>query len=96
LRPPQPAQDGSGGADRAQQPRSHPRGGDQEPGRALFELGEAAAQGAHFGVLADQQVAQPQDLLPAVRQLLAQLGELLVLGRSGFTDLSGSAIGWRV
>src|SRR4029077_9162124 len=51
------------------------RGVDQAP-RAGLQLGEPPTQRTQFGVSADQQIAQPQDLLPAAVELLAQLGGL--------------------
>ena len=53
--------------------------------RAVVELGQPALGGAELGVLADQDVAQPQDLLVLARDLLAQLGiaPLLALPRVG-------------
>jgi hypothetical protein len=52
------------------------RSGAEQPVGAVLELLEAAAQFPHFGVLADQQVPQSQDLLAAACQLLAQRGDL--------------------
>src|SRR5215218_1163370 len=66
----------------------------QQPCGAGFQLGDLALERAEFGVLADQQVAQPQHLLAVARQLLAQ--RLRVGGRAGVNGSSLLRHGGRV
>lgn len=72
-----------GGSDQPAEPRQpgfDPGGDAGDPRRAVVELGEAALGGAELGVLANQQIAQPEDLLLLAGKLLSQRTTTL-LGR---------------
>ena len=80
-------QHAQGGPDQLAEARNagfDPASGTGDPSRTVVQLGEPTLRGAEFRVLADQQIAQPEDLLFLASELRAELGLALRCGGNAF------------